>query len=393
MSLPARYFLVSLPTSISSSSDRDGAFNALRAAVESGDQAAVYPFAIPELKVGTLDALVQQADELGKLDTACEGVVSRIGDGLRSILDGDQDKIGQQKAVNDKPVDQYLRTFAWNKIKYRADKPLPELAAGLQKELVNIDNDFKSKFGHYTQVKTALTALLKKRTGNLSTKSLTSVVDPAALVQSSEYLETHLVAVPNPSTRDFLKSYETIAPMVVPRSSVSLASDDEYTLYTVTTFKKYSQAFISKCRDKRWTYRDYDHVEGGTEEEQREVDRISRDERKVWGEVLRLARAGWGDSVMIWMHVFTLRVFVETVLRYGLPLDYVCAIIKTTAKQAPKVKQALDARYAYLGGQAFGRDKKGRIVKDEAGMASDLASTGHGGGDYSAYVCYEFGIE
>ena len=31
------------------------------------------------------------------------------------------------------PTDQYLRTFAWNKVKYRADKPLAELIDSLQK--------------------------------------------------------------------------------------------------------------------------------------------------------------------------------------------------------------------------------------------------------------------
>ena len=31
------------------------------------------------------------------------------------------------------PADQYLRTFAWNKVKYRADKPLAELIDSLQK--------------------------------------------------------------------------------------------------------------------------------------------------------------------------------------------------------------------------------------------------------------------
>ena len=31
------------------------------------------------------------------------------------------------------PVDQYLRTFSWNKVKYRADKPLAELIDSLQK--------------------------------------------------------------------------------------------------------------------------------------------------------------------------------------------------------------------------------------------------------------------
>jgi hypothetical protein len=31
------------------------------------------------------------------------------------------------------PVDQYLRSFQWNKIKYRADKPLADLIDSLQK--------------------------------------------------------------------------------------------------------------------------------------------------------------------------------------------------------------------------------------------------------------------
>lgn len=34
---------------------------------------------------------------------------------------------------NPEPVDQYLRTFAWNKVKYRADKSLKELIDLLQR--------------------------------------------------------------------------------------------------------------------------------------------------------------------------------------------------------------------------------------------------------------------
>ena len=169
---------------------------------------------------------------------------------------------------------------------------------------------------------------LTYRRGNLATKSLTPVVDPKLLVQESEYLETHLVVVPTNVKKDFLKSYETIAPMVVPRSSVEVTHDDEFTLYTVTTFKKNSAEFQHKCREMKWTPRDYKYVAGGKEQEKQEVEKVSKDERKLWGEALRLARTGWSESVMIWLHVLTLRVFAETVLRYGLPLDYVCGLVK-----------------------------------------------------------------
>jgi V-type H+-transporting ATPase subunit C len=147
MSKPAKYLLVSLPTSISPSGDKDEALTALRSSVSS--DGTTFPFNIPAFKIGTLDALVQQADDLSKLGNSCEGVVGKIGDSLRSILDGDEEKIAQQKTINDsmichslsittyshylEPVDQYLRSFQWNKVKYRADKSIADIVDLLQK--------------------------------------------------------------------------------------------------------------------------------------------------------------------------------------------------------------------------------------------------------------------
>jgi V-type H+-transporting ATPase subunit C len=79
--------------------DKEEAFNAIRSNV--GDNGTVQPFKIPEFKIGTLDALVQQADDLAKLEGSCEAVVAKVGDSLRSLLEGDEEKIAQQKTVND----------------------------------------------------------------------------------------------------------------------------------------------------------------------------------------------------------------------------------------------------------------------------------------------------
>jgi V-type H+-transporting ATPase subunit C len=128
--------------------------------------------------------------------------------------------------------------------------------------------------------------------------------------------------------KEYLKSYENLSEMVVPRSSMQIASDDEFTLYAVTTFKKFSADFIHKCREKRWTPRDFKYTEGGKEAEAKEVESLSKEERKLWGEALRLGRTGYSESAMVWVHVLALRVFVETVLRYGLPLDFVCGLVQ-----------------------------------------------------------------
>jgi hypothetical protein len=70
---------------------------------------------------------------------------------------------------------------------------------------------------------------------------------------------------------------------------------------------------------------------------------------------------------------------------------------QTTPKQAKKVKTSLDSTYSYLGGNAFGRDKKGKVTKDDSALSSEMAAAGvgaHGGegSEYTAYVYYDFEI-
>lgn len=99
MAPPPKFLLVSLPTSITPSSHKEEALQALQSTV--GNDGNTVSFPIPAFKIGTLDALVQQADDLAKLSAACEGVVGKVGESLRGLLEGDEEKIGDQKMVND----------------------------------------------------------------------------------------------------------------------------------------------------------------------------------------------------------------------------------------------------------------------------------------------------
>jgi len=346
-----------------------------------GDNGNVVPYDIPDFKIGTLDALVQQADQLAKLEAACEAVVAKVNDSLRAILNDDKERMAKEKKVNGRPTGEFIQNFSWDKVRYRPERPIGELIDILHKELAVVDNDVKGKFGQYQAVKNSLAAIEKKRTGNLTTKSLAPLVDPSVLVQDSEYLETQMVVVPTLAQKDFLRSYETISPMVVPRSSVKVTQDDEFTLYAVTVFKKHAAEFIQKCREQKWTPRQYKYVEGGREEEQQEADRLSREEQKSWAEALRFAHMGWSESLKIWIHVLTLRVFVETVLRYGLPLEYLSVAIQTTSKHVKKIKNALDSSFSYLGG------RYSKAAKDDI-LATEMAAVGMEA-EYTAYVYYE----
>ncbi len=69
--------------------------------------------------------------------------------------------------------------------------------------------------------------------------------------------------------------------------------------------------------------------------------------------------------------------------------------LQTTPKLVKKARGSLDVAYSHLGGKAFGRDKKGRVTKDDSSTSADMQAASHmgDGGDYSAYVCYEFEVQ
>lgn len=46
--------------------------------------------------------------------------------------------------------------------------------------------------------------------------------------------------------------YETLTSMIVPRSSVKVAEDDEFGLFTVTLFQRVVDDFTHKAREERY---------------------------------------------------------------------------------------------------------------------------------------------
>lgn len=98
--MSTKYALLSLPLGVFDSNNKQDAISSLGATV-SPDNGSVVPFSIPDFKIGTLDALVQQADDLAKLEASCQVVVAKVADSLKNVLDGDEDRIAQYKMVND----------------------------------------------------------------------------------------------------------------------------------------------------------------------------------------------------------------------------------------------------------------------------------------------------
>lgn len=107
----SKYLFVALPSSITPSGHRDDAINSIQSAVTT-NLGTASPFNVPALNVGTLDALIQQSEELGKLEGQCKGVVAKVSDALKNVLDGDDEKIAMHKNVSDSMCGKFERMRA-----------------------------------------------------------------------------------------------------------------------------------------------------------------------------------------------------------------------------------------------------------------------------------------
>ena len=53
----------------------------------------------------------------------------------------------------------------------------------------------------------------------------------------------------------------------------------------------------------------------------------------------------------------------------------------------------MDSEYSYLAGNAFGRDSKGRIQKEDTSVGGPDVGGAEAGAEYSAYVCCTIDVD
>ncbi|KIY45343.1 ATPase, V1 complex, subunit C [Fistulina hepatica ATCC 64428] len=341
---------------------------------------SVAPIDIPTFKTGTLDSLISLSEDIPKQEAFFTACVAKTVDTLRSLLNNDPTKLGQHILVNEATVDEYLLGhWRWNEGRYGVQRSLREMVDTLNKEMTSIDNMMKLKLTNYNLVKGSLVQMQRKKIGNLSVRTLADIVSKDDFVLDSEYLETLLVAVPKTQVKTWKSGYERLATMVVPRSSHLLATDDDYSLFNIVIFKRVHDEFVQKCRENKYIVRDFVYSEEQIVKQREEMETADTTEKELWTELLRLSRTNFSESFQILVHLKVLRLFVESVLRYGLPANYTGIVVKPDAKNAKKTLAVLQNQFAYLG--RISRSKQ----SDSKGGNEDFVA-----GEYQTLLEQEF---
>ncbi|GBG67595.1 hypothetical protein CBR_g724 [Chara braunii] len=238
--------------------------------------------------------------------------------------------------------------FLWDEAKYPTIAPLRETVDSIHENVTKLEDDLKMRLAEYNNVKGQLATMTRKATGSLSVRDLTPYVKDGDVV-SSEHLITLLVVVPRYSEKDWLQSYEKISTFVVPRSSKKLFEDNEYGLFTVTLFRKIVDTFKGGAREKGFQVREFEHDPQGAKVREEEVARLQCDQENLRSQLLQWCSSSYGEVFSSWMHVCAVRVFAESILRYGLPPHFVPAVVSPSPKYEKKLRQILESIAAGAG--------------------------------------------
>jgi V-type H+-transporting ATPase subunit C len=314
---------------------------------------ALRQFVIPPLKVGTLDSLMEASDDLAKLDPQCEGTVLK----LISLMEEASQKPRRDVSVlrisqsQEMTADGYLKHFQWNASQFDTKENIRTLVERMGLVASGAEERVRQVLTDYSDTRSKLAAASRKNQGSLAIRPLGELVEKWGsknAIVDTELLVTLFVAVPVASQKEWLTTYWQINDFVCPHSSTVIADDKEFVLNSVVLFKKVADDFKLGCRKRKFIVRDFTVSEEVTADELRALTQKAEQERTA---LLALLSQQYSLCYVAWIHIKALRVFVECMLKYGLPPRFVGVALAVDDRKEAEIRQKIAAAFPNLKNQ------------------------------------------
>jgi V-type H+-transporting ATPase subunit C len=346
------YYLIALPFNEQGTQKAQQQYDMIRSQLDLPKEAQMSLFEIPALKVGTLDTLMDASDDLTRVDPQLETTTGKLLQYLEEIKGQSRSEVA--KVRPDTSCDQYLSSFKWDDKRYDLREPTKALVDRISGEVVQLEDKVRTKLTEYNEAKKKLGQAQRRETGNLTIKPIAGVVSQFYKQKfgdekpiDTEYLTTLFIVVPNGQQEDWQKLYWSLGGLefIIPGSSLVVAKDADYTLNNVVLFKKFLDDYKKECRKKKWVVRDTLTSEDTVGAEMEGL-QSSTDEFRA--QLIRMLDSSFSECFQAYLHIKALRVFVESVLKYGLPPRFCTIAFRVTEKQERVIRSKLRTGYAFL---------------------------------------------
>jgi V-type H+-transporting ATPase subunit C len=303
-----------------------------------------------DLIMNSVDSLLKTNDELQRIDLEIEAFLKNLEKKLLEL----HPKAEFTVNIKNHPfkIEEAISSFSWDEQKYpKNQKSIEQIMEKIYDKYNTTRNNLKIKTDEYQ----AEQEKLKQKMKSDSEAASLMKVDYREIVKrstnhmvKSQYLTTMLVFVPVPQVEAFLKGYQNLIDgFVLPASAEKLdrGDDEKMTLWRVVIMNHKKEDFINQVRrDYRSNCKEYDEAEiANLSEESREKEKIKLaiEDRKQ--NLIMNCHAGYSEIYHALLHLKFLRLYSESVLKYGSNEYYSCIIFTAHGKETKVVSQMIKA--------------------------------------------------
>jgi len=335
-----RYWIIAVPAKPS----RETAYSSIQHSCNGIADCA--KFNVPSsLRVGTLDSLMSMSDELVKIDHTVEVTAKKIGHQIYSLKEQKPEKNTIFLSIGGASLSDYIRRFQWDTAKYSVRLSVQELTHRFQEQVGSIEEEYRQKMTDYSNVAHAVAQYERSLQANLAIRDLTDLVDVDDIIDS-EFLITLFIVCTKHQEKEWEAVYESfssdpdsapskdsggrpsVIEYVVPGSSRRVAEEGDQCLLTVTLLKRFKELFKQEAVKYHVTVRevkiDKENYKSGKEKYQE----MKKEMKEKQNKLFQWCQTNFTEVFTAWAHLKALRVHVESILRFGLPPEYVAAVIK-----------------------------------------------------------------
>ena len=295
---------------------------------------------IPLLKFRNLDVLLEATEIISRKVPQMESYMHKI----LTVL---QDVAGHStsgKVTHTQSFTKYFDRFQWNESRYDLRDSLLCIAQGILRDTEEIEEAFQSKFLEYSECVNRLEVEKKKYTTNTAAIPMSYLVaehsKKSALPFATDFLATLFIVVPAGQSKEWLSSYAELTEVgqILPNSSVVIFGDETNIIFSVMLLQKAVTGFRKACLLRKWIVRDPKHEEAI---EEHSVENLQNAHEKLRAELVRLLHASIAEYGEAYTHLRVTECYVESILKYGLPADFLAFTVTCPGSKYKHVHNAI----------------------------------------------------
>ena len=291
--------------------------------------------------------------------------------------------------MHDKSTNAYLAKWSWDYARYQHQgRKLSDLISQITSQTAYADEELKKLVGTHSEKLSNLSNWQRKKTINLGTSDFEDFLTPKTLsgveIVNNDHLITLMVSMMKDLETEFLANYsnsdgwaQDIASYgpsedkdsvkgspVVPKSAVKVFENQDQVLYAITVLRghtkpgtvdlngnytagelvDYVEPLRAAFRDKRCTVRPLVFDASKATGVEANIEKASAEVEKSVNVISRWCSAHFGEIYSAFVHLRVISAYVESVMRYGVPVNFVVIFMKPDGKRGKEAQQGLTAQ-------------------------------------------------